>query len=437
MSGKVLLTVFLVCAVGLLVGTALLFAPGTPVTYAQGSSACVDCHTQETPGIVAQWKAGKMGQKGLDCSVCHGSDHTGAADVAKAKLPNPDTCKTCHPQQVEQYRAGKHSLAWTVMNAMPMLNHQPQMIVGPVGFTGCSGCHKIGDKSAADVASPDYRYATGACDSCHTRHTFAVSEARDPRACQTCHMGFDHPHWEMWSTSKHGTIWGIEGNSGRAPTCQTCHMDQGNHGVMTAWGFLALRVPEEDKDWWADRVVILKALGVLDAKGEGTARLDAVKAAKIARLTKEDFDAERTKMEAVCQRCHAEGFAQQQLTAGDQVIRETDRLMAQAITTVQALYTDGLLKAPKGWTFAPDILQFYEAPSSVEQELWTMFLEYRQRAFQGAFHSNPDYMHWYGWAEMKRSLQAITDEAARMRADAALKTQLEGITSDLQKLKNK
>jgi hypothetical protein len=26
-----------------------------------------------------------------------------------------------------------------------------------------------------------------------------------------------------------------------APTCQTCHMQGGNHEVRTAWGFLAIR----------------------------------------------------------------------------------------------------------------------------------------------------------------------------------------------------
>ncbi len=26
----------------------------------------------------------------------------------------------------------------------------------------------------------------------------------EPQACQTCHTGFDHPQWEMYSSSKHG-----------------------------------------------------------------------------------------------------------------------------------------------------------------------------------------------------------------------------------------
>lgn len=429
---RVPFTVFLACTAAVLLGAVLLFTPATPLARAEGGSSCVDCHTDETPGIVTQWEQSKMAQSGLDCSVCHGSDHDSATDAAEAQMPTPDTCNACHSKQVEQFREGKHELAWAVMKAMPMLSHQPAQIVGPEGFKGCSGCHKIGEKSAEELAEPNHRYGTASCDSCHTRHTFSVSEARDPRACQTCHMGFDHPQWEMWSTSKHGTVWQMDPDSGRAPTCQTCHMAEGDHGVMTAWGFLALRVPEEDEDWWADRVDILKALGVLDANGEGTERLDAVKAVKLARLTKEEFDAERAESQAICQECHAAGFVSEQLTAGDQIIREADRVMAEAIRTVQGLYADGLLTVPDGWTYAPDILQFYEAESSVEQELWVMFMEYRMRAFQGAFHSNPDYMHWYGWAAMKESLQKIKDEAAGLRADAATQADIAAIKSQLE-----
>jgi hypothetical protein len=43
-----------------------------------------------------------------------------------------------------------------------------------------------------------------------------------------------------------------------------------------------------------------------------------------------------------------------------------------------------------------------------------MFLEHRMRAFQGAFHMNPDYVTWYGLAEMKKDLVEIKHAAARM-----------------------
>jgi cytochrome c553 len=234
-------------------------------------------------------------------------------------------------------------------------------------------------------------------------------------------MGFDHPQWEMWSTSKHGTIWEIEGNTGRAPTCQTCHMPDGNHAVMTAWGFLGLRVPEDDKEWWNDRITILQALGVLDEKGNPTERFEAVKLAKVARLTKEEWQAERDKIIKVCSKCHSKRYVKEQLESADKILREADRIMAEAIRIVKELYDKGILKKPSNWKFAPDLLQFYEARTSIEQELYVMFLEYRMRTFQGAFHMNPDYMHWYGWAKMKESLQKIKDEAERLKAEHAKK----------------
>ncbi len=373
-------------------------------------SPCVVCHKKVTPGIVKQFLAGKMGKK-FDCSVCHGSEHKSAKDAAKAKLPTPETCAQCHDKRVKEYRNGKHALAWVAMKAMPMITHQPAA-VGGGDLKGCSACHKVGEKPASDLK----HYGTGACDSCHTRHSFSVKEARDPRACRTCHMGFDHPQWEMWETSKHGTIYEIEPTTGRAPTCQSCHMPEGKHDVETAWGFLALRMPEDDKEWLDNRVTILKALGVLDLAGNPTERFDAVKAAKVCRLTKEDFTRDRERMVKACAKCHSKSYAEANLKAGDEVIREADKIFADAIRTVTALYDDFILKKPEGWKYAPDLLQFYEAKTPAEQELYLMFLEYRQRAFQGAFHNNPDYMHWYGWAKMKEASVRIKDDAERLRS---------------------
>jgi hydroxylamine dehydrogenase len=391
----------------------------TNVSFAASKSACIDCHKKVTPGVVAQYFEGKMSRKGVDCSSCHGSAHKKMDDAKLAKMPTPETCAGCHKKQTDQFKGGKHNLAWVASSSMPMMGHQPSAVAGG-DYKGCSSCHKIGLQP--DAEKTGYRYGHAQCDSCHTRHSFKKSEAQDPRACQTCHMGFDHPQWEMWSTSKHGTIWQIEGKGGkRAPTCQTCHMNGGDHNVITSWGFLALRLPEDDKDWMNDRVTILQALGVLDEKGTPTARLELVKAGKVARLTKEEFQKERDKMTAICAQCHGKSYAKGQLDAGDRVVKDVDKIMAEAIREVQGLYKDGVLKKPADWTFAPDLLQFYEAKSAVEQDLYVMFLEYRMRAFEGAFHMNPDYMHWYGWAPMKETLQKIKDESAKLRAEAAHK----------------
>jgi len=396
-------------------GFVLLF--GTAISAAPKESACVACHKKVTPGVVQQHLEGKMGKKGIDCSSCHGGAHTKMDDANLAKMPTPDTCAACHAKQAGQFKEGKHNLAWVASSSMPMMGHQPKAVAGE-GYKGCSSCHKIGAKS--DKEKSQIRYGHAQCDACHTRHSFKKSEALDPRACQTCHMGFDHPQWEMWSTSKHGTIWQIEGkDSKRAPTCQTCHMSGGDHNVMTSWGFLALRLPETDKEWMNDRVAILQALGVLDENGKPTARLDLVKAGKVARLTTEEFQKERDKMTKICANCHGASYAKKQLDEADLVVKEADKVMAEAIRVVQGLYKDGILAKPADWAMAPDLLQFYEAKSSVEQDLYVMFLEYRMRAFQGAFHMNPDYMHWYGWAPMKETLQKIKDEAAKLRAEKA------------------
>jgi hypothetical protein len=388
-------------------------------TWAINKSTCIECHQKITPGIVEQYFEGKMSKAGLDCSTCHGSEHKSMNDSQKAILPTPETCANCHPNQVKQFREGKHNLAWVAAKAMPMWAHQPNVIIGE-GIKACSYCHKIGEKSQEEKKS--FRYSNAQCDNCHTRHSFKKSEAQDPRTCQICHMGFDHPQWEMWSSSKHGIIWQIEGKeSKRVPTCQTCHMSNGNHRVMTAWGFLALRLPEDDKEWLQYRITILQALGILDNKGKPTPRIEIVKVGKIARLTKEEFQAEREKMIKICANCHSENFAHKQLSAADQVIKEVDKIFAEAIKEVKTLYEEGILKKPKGWTFAPDLLQLYEAKSSIEQDLYLMFLEYRMRTFQGAFHMNPDYTHWYGWAPMKQTLQKIKDEAEKLKVKKRVK----------------
>ncbi len=401
----------------------LLLVSLAAVSRAQPASTCVDCHAKATPNIVSDWKQSAHSQNQIGCDACHGSEHTSAQDVARAKIPTPDTCGTCHETQLAQFKKGKHSMAWAAMNAMPTIHWQPMALIE--GMKGCGACHKIGLKSAAEIESlrkQGNEFGVASCDSCHTRHTFSLQEARQPQACETCHMGFDHPQWEMYSSSKHGVRnelkqLKIQTETSAAPTCQTCHMQQGDHEVRTAWGFLAVRLPmPEEKQWAADRATILQALGVLDPAGKPTPRLDVVKAAQVARLTQEDWQAERDKMLRTCNQCHAGNFAREQLQRGDDMIKNADHLMAEAIRIVAGLYQDGILPKPKSYSYAfPDLLTFHDAPTVIEQKLFVMFLEHRMRTFQGTFHASPDYALWYGWSEMQRDLTEIKELAADMR----------------------
>ena len=390
---------------------------------------CIDCHKNVTPSIVTDWQLSKHNQNKIDCSECHGDQHKSSQDVSKVKIPTPETCENCHEAQVKQFKAGKHAIAWAAMKAMPTAHWQPMALME--GMKGCGGCHKIGLKTEAEIKGlkkSGAGFGIASCDACHTRHTFSVQEAKQPQACQTCHMGFDHPQWEMYSGSKHGVRYLLKQNKTlpetvSAPTCQTCHMQGGNHAVLTAWGFLAVRLPmPEDKQWAADRATILQALGVLDPNGKPTVRLDVVKAANVARLTQEDWQKERDKMIKTCNQCHSVNFAKAELAKGDQMIKEADHLMAEAIRTVAGLYKDGILKKPKNYAYPfPDLLTFHDASTVIEQKLFVMFLEHRMRAFQGTFHANPDYALWYGWSKMQRDLTEIKEMAAEMREKAKKK----------------
>jgi hypothetical protein len=189
--------------------------------------------------------------------------------------------------------------------------------------------------------------------------------------------------------------------------------------VRTPWGFLAVRLPlPEDEQWKADQITILQALGVLDPEGNPTARLDVVKAADVARLDQESFDREREKLIEVCSDCHSENFAREEIAKGDDMIREADHLLAEAIREIAALYQDSILAKPENYAAAfPDLLTFHDAPTPIEQRLFEMHLKHRMRAFQGVFHNNPDYALWYGWSEMVRDLSEIKEMAAELRRD--------------------
>lgn len=477
-----LIAVNTLAAVGFVVGSFFAVGPAFAqkvanekvvfeVTAKHKDQACVGCHIQVTPGIVKDHMAGKMASPTnakdyVGCNDCHGEEHTKNEDYKQAKMPTAQTCKKCHLDQVGQYKAGKHNLAWFAQTSQQAWHGQPASIVKQ-GYRGCSGCHKLGEKgwkgklSGFDKMTHDggkeeseYRYGNAQCDACHTRHAFSKKEAQNPRACSNCHMGFDHPQWEMFVSSKHGVIWESDPTGTRAPTCQTCHMNGGNHEVRTPWGFLGLRLPtkdnvlalikvapslkdnltklaaglpsgnyvdvDDDPQWTFDRAMILQAAGLLDGNLQLTARAVEVALQAQAARGPEQFNAERNKMKQICNNCHAKDFVKSFFMAGDDIVKQVDNRFAKAIQAVQGLYKDGILKKPAGWEYGPDLLQYYDAKTGIELELFWITLEYKQRAFQGAFHASNDYMHWYGWSPLNRAVNQILEEEKRMRKEHAM-----------------
>ncbi len=415
------------------VAAALLFVAGT----AAAKENCIECHKKISPGQVKDWSVSKHAENDVTCSSCHGTAHQSAKDYKKAGFPDEKVCAQCHEEQFNQFSKGKHNFGWTSLNAIPATHYAPDEL--SEGGKGCGGCHNMGIKSDAqkkEQHDKGYRYQNNSCDECHTRHSFSKKEALTPRACQQCHMGYDHPQWEMWSSSKHGERYfakksGDLPKDAVAPTCQDCHMSEGNHNNHTAWGFLGVRLPlPDDPQAKADAVTILKALAVLNPEtGKPNEPIfNAVKAVDLARLDQASFDKERDKMVKTCSKCHSEKYVKEQFKMADSMILKTNRLMAEAINTVAALYKDGLIKKPEGYPFNyPFLLSFMhtngaawnkdlDGLSYIDQVLLQMYMKHRMRSYQGLFHMNPDYAYWYGWQEMTKDLGEIKSLAREMRA---------------------
>jgi hypothetical protein len=200
-------------------------------------------------------------------------------------------------------------------------------------------------------------------------------------------------------------------------------MPRGDHEVRTAWGSLGLRAddlkgyPGEDEDWWWDRVTVMQALGILGPDGEPTGRLDAIRSADMIRMSAEAFDARRDATLEGCTHCHAQSFASGEVEKGDRMLRRADGVMAEAVRTVVDLYRDGLLDMPDYYSFPfPDLLTFHDAPTAIEQRLFTMFFTHRAAVFKGAFHSNPSAL-WGGWHEMNKTLTEIKELAEEIRGE--------------------
>jgi len=122
-------------------------APAAPLSEA--TQACLDCHNEATPGIVADWKRGRMAQKtpaqalkepqaqrrvsakdipaglmqvAVGCAECHTGNPKSHADSFDHgdhqvhPVVTPADCAVCHPQEREQY--GRNPMAHARANLL-------------------------------------------------------------------------------------------------------------------------------------------------------------------------------------------------------------------------------------------------------------------------------------------------------------------------------
>ncbi|PLX88282.1 MAG: hypothetical protein C0619_13110 [Desulfuromonas sp.] len=364
---------------GLLLVPTILFA-----------DACFDCHVQETPGAVTQWQQSGHATANVGCRSCHGDDHDkilqGNAPVVAA------ICARCHQQAFAEHSESKHGTAlhtgWGCTRNLPGRDqgecrfcHEEGSTLpltdvmcsrflkqsSEMGQLGCNRCHMV----------------ENACGSCHGNHLTDLAIVRDPAVCAKCHMGPDHPQWEMWQTSQHGTLNRVQGRS-VGPDCQLCHMPKGSHNVSQG--------------------------------------ITATPAGQV--YPPEKYAAERAKMIKLCRQCHAGRFAEAELAAADAIRDQSKQLVAEAAEIISELYDRKLLDPMPHDRPAHPVRQhelvldgqmLYEDISHIERLFFTMKKFALAKTYKGAYHQNPAYTHWLGNAELKMLLVDIRAEASRLQ----------------------
>lgn len=381
-------------------------------SVSENAQECIDCHAEQSRGIVADWASSRHAHANISCLDCH---ITGPADpdISKEHLQydktpvsaivSPKDCSRCHPTEAAQYAKSKHAntleLIWKID---PWLNHGMNSDIERQ--TGCFHCHgsivKVENGKSDTSTWPNVGVgrinpdgSRGSCSSCHTRHKFSLSEARKPEACGQCHLGPDHPQVEIYDESKHGAIYHAQGDSWnwnaapgtwtpgvdyRTPTCSVCHMSGVNNVAAThdvterlAWETQApLTVrPSEFKPWPA----------------------------------KADWKKERRKMETICLACHSQVWTKGHFTRLDAVVvNYNDNYYKPMKKLIDELYEKKLLSKEKN------------LDEKLEIDMYELWHHEGRRARFGAAMMAPDYAWWHGFYELKKRCMAIEEQVEEL-----------------------
>lgn len=356
---------------------------------ADSNDDCVVCHTRNTPGIVQQYGHSSMAAAEVTCRDCHEVDanYPGAIEHEETYVLNEPTtamCQTCHENEVAQFNQSRHALPSYVAYAgqdaltpelLEMYQSIPEggysdekvrarnsihAIEGPaITKFACESCHDVG-KPAADGS-------VGQCQECHQRHEFSLEQARKPETCNACHIGPDHPQWEIYQESPHGIAYAVNGHTWDweaepgtldptnfpAPTCATCHLSgfgptatTHDVGDRLTWNLAA---PISDRrPAWQDNMI---------------------------------------RMQGVCSECHNSNFIDTFYTDADKAVEQVNAWVIESDEIIQPLKDNDLLTAQP----------FDEPIDFVYFNLWH---HWGRTAKFGTWMQGADYVQWHGAYEI-------------------------------------
>lgn len=374
---------------------------------ASSSDECVVCHKRTTPGIVEQYGIGTMAAAGIACQNCHeiASDYPGALEHEGSYVlgqPTTAMCERCHTVEVQQYNQSRHGLPAYVAyagtsnltdeqlamyEAIPEGRFAPDKmrnalyaLEGPaITRFACEACHNVG--------KPQMDGSVGECNKCHLRHEFSLEQARKPETCNACHIGPDHPQWEIYQESPHGIAyltggddWNWEAEPGTlgvedfpAPTCATCHFSGfGTTGTTHDVG--------DRLTWFLFTPISTRRIGWQDNK---------------------------TRMQSVCLACHNKNFIADFYEDADAATEAVNAWVEQSDEIIKPLQDANLL------TTEP----FDEPIDFLYFELWH---HWGRTAKFGAWMQGPDYTQWHGAYELLSDLAELREVVGEKLEDAGV-----------------
>lgn len=363
---------------------------------ASSKDECVECHRDETPGIVIQYGYSTMAAAEVSCRDCHEVEqgYPGAVEhEGDYVLGQPTTamCQECHEQETEQYLHSRHALPAYVAyagsqdltaeqiaeyEAIPEGSFSPDKARNALHALEGEAITRFACESCHDVGKPAADGSTGQCMKCHLRHEFTLEQARKPETCNFCHIGPDHPQWEIYHESPHGIAyatggddWNWEAEAGTltvadfpAATCALCHFG----------GFGATETTHDVGD-----------------------RLTWYLFSPISQR-RPSWEMNQESMQSICFQCHNEIFITDFYDAADEATEAVNAWVAESDAIIAPLKEQGLL------TTEP----FDEPIDYLYFELWH---HWGRTAKFGVWMQGPDYVQWHGAYEVLSDLAELRE----------------------------
>ncbi len=412
------LSFFLLCAlliVGYIEGKKQIPGAKPAIVVSDENKKCIECHSQQSNAttLVAQWKESQHAIKGVGCLECHGAE---AGDIdafdhykhSIATIVSPKDCSRCHKKEFAEFQRSHHAQAAKILGSLD--NVLAEVVAGsmmhgnPVAVSGCKQCHgsvvnfvrdengnvmkdrngivmidsETWPNTGIGRVNPDG--SLGSCAACHNRHYFSVAQAREPDDCGKCHLGPDHPQYEIYRESKHGINfiahkeemnlkvrpWVVGKDYIAAPTCASCHMSATpNQGVTHDVG---------ERISWTLRPAISERIDASDIKaGKETV----------------PWEKRRENMQDVCFQCHSKQYVQNFYKQYDDVVNLYNEKFGKSTT---AIYK----KIKEVGLITPDI----EFDDEFEWTYYYLWHHEGRRARMGAAMMGPDFTQWHGMFEV-------------------------------------